>query len=200
MSIVNNNFMNTLDAIKTRRSIRKFKNTLVPKSELEKIMQSAIWAPSSMNKQPWRFVVATKSETMKMLSDIAKAELKKFLQTEEAKKKYGDAVGRFMKRAENSDDVIFYNAPALIVVLQTQEAANGQFDHGMAAMNIMLAAHELGLGTVPVGLGVFITNSPEARKILKMRDNDKIIITIPVGYPDETPSPTERDFGAVEWI
>lgn len=192
--------MNTLEAIKTRRSIRKFKNTPVPKSELEKIIEAAILAPSSMNKQPWKFAVVTKQEIIKSLSDEAKKTLKQFLLTDEAKKKYGDAVGRFMKRAESSDDVIFYNAPALIVVLQTQEAANGQFDHGMAAMNIMLSAHDIGLATVPVGLGVFMDSSSDARKILKMKETDKIVITIPVGYPDETPSPTERNFNAVEWI
>ena len=87
--------MNTLETIKTRRSIRKYKNKPVPKELLKQIVDAGICAPSSMNKQPWRFVVVTKPDAIKTLSDEAKSELVKFLKSEDGKKKYGDAVGRF---------------------------------------------------------------------------------------------------------
>jgi len=192
--------MNTIEAIKSRRSIRKFKNKPVPKNLLQKIVEAGIYAPSSMNRQPWRFAVVTNSDIRQTLVQEAKSELLKFLQTKEAQKKYGDAVKRFIKRAESKDDVIFYNSPSIIFVIQTEEAANGQFDHGLASQNIMLAAHELGLGTVPVGLAVFMDNSETARKILKMKKDEKLVIAIPLGYPDETPHDLERDFDVVDWI
>jgi len=192
--------MNTLEAIKTRRSIRKFKNKSVPKSELAKIIEAGIRAPSSMNKQPWKFVVVTNPEKIKKMVDVAKTELITFLKTPEGKKKYPGAVERFMQRAQKPDDMIFYNAPAVIFVIQTEEAANGQFDHGLATENILLSAHELGLGTVCVGLAVFMENSESARKMLGMKKGEKIVITIPIGYPDETPEEHERDFDVVDWI
>jgi len=192
--------MNTLEAIKTRRSIRKFKDKPVPKELLQQIVEAGICAPSSMNKQPWRFVVVTKPDAIKTLSDEAKSELLKFLKTQEGRNKYGDAVDRFIKRAEKPGDMIFYNAPSVILVIQTEEAANGQFDHGLATQNILLAAHELGLGSVVVGLAVFMGNSSSVRKLLKMKNDEKLVIAIPIGYPDETPHGLERDFDVVDWI
>jgi len=192
--------MNTIETIKTRRSVRKYKNMPVPKELLQQIVEAGICAPSSMNKQPWRFIVVTKPDTIKTLADEAKSELLKFLQTEEAKKKYGDAVGRFAKRAQSPDDIIFYNAPSVILVIQTQEAANGQFDHGLATQNMLLAAHELELGTVVVGLAVPMGKSTTVRSLLKMKKDEKLVIAFPVGYPDETPDDLDRDFDVVDWV
>lgn len=192
--------MNTLEAIKTRRSIRKFINKPVPKDLLKKIVEAGICAPSSMNRQPWRFIVVTNPNAIKTLVIEAKSELLKFLKTDEAKKKYGDAVGRFAKRAEGAGDIIFYNAPSVILVIQTQEAANGQFDHGLATQNMLLAAHDLGLGSVPIGLAVPMNNSGIARKLLKMTKDEKLVIAFSVGYPDESPDDLDRDFDVVSWI
>ena len=51
--------MDLYEAIKGRRSIRRFKSDPVPKDVLEKILQMAIWAPSGMNLQNWFFLVVT---------------------------------------------------------------------------------------------------------------------------------------------
>ena len=48
-----------LDAIAARRSIRKFKNTPVPRHIIEEIIKAGALAPSSKNRQPWHFVVTT---------------------------------------------------------------------------------------------------------------------------------------------
>jgi nitroreductase len=192
--------MDTIDAIKTRHSVRIYKNKPVPKDLLKEIVESGIRAPSSMNKQPWRFIVVTKKDVIRTLSDEAKFELLKFLRTEEACEKYGDAVERFTKRAESPDYMIFYHAPAVILVIQTQETANGQFDHGLAAQSILLAAHNLELGAVPVGLSIPLNTSFLARKLLNLKKEEKIVISFPVGYPDEQPSGTERNFDVIDWI
>ena len=139
-------------------------------------------------------------EKLKILVGEAKTELLKFLRTEEARGKYGEAVKRFAKRAESKEDMIFYNAPAVIFVIQTEESASGQFDHGLATQNILLSAHELGLGSVCVGLAVPMNKSDSARKLLKMKKYEKLVIAIPVGYPDETPEAHERDFEVVSWV
>ena len=49
--------MDTLEAIATRRSNRRFKADPIPQDVLEKILNAAIMAPSGKNRQPWRFVV-----------------------------------------------------------------------------------------------------------------------------------------------
>jgi nitroreductase len=181
--------------------VNSFKNPGSSSIELlQQIVEAGICAPSSMNQQPWRFVVVTKSDAIKTLSDEAKSELLKFLKTDEAKKKYGDAVERFTKSAESAGDIIYYNAPSVILVIQTKEAANGQFDHGLATQNMLLASHDLGLGSVPVGLSVPLNNSVVAREMLKMGKDEKLVISLPVGYPDETSDELDRDFDVVSWV
>ena len=49
--------MDLYEAIKGRRSVRKFKSTPVPKDLIEKIFEIALWAPSGMNRQNWKFFV-----------------------------------------------------------------------------------------------------------------------------------------------
>ncbi|MCS5423000.1 MULTISPECIES: nitroreductase family protein [Psychrilyobacter] len=49
--------MNTLEAITTRRSICKFKNTPLPEGSLHTILTAATQAPSGKNRQPWNFVI-----------------------------------------------------------------------------------------------------------------------------------------------
>ena len=51
--------MTVEEAVKTRRSIRKYKNIPVPKELVERILQAGMMAPSSKNRQPWKFIVAS---------------------------------------------------------------------------------------------------------------------------------------------
>ena len=61
------------EAIKGRRSIRKFKNQLVPKETLEKILNLAMWAPSGMNRQEWYFVVVQGQKQNELLKIFSSA-------------------------------------------------------------------------------------------------------------------------------
>lgn len=188
------------ELIKSRHSVRKFQEKPIPKEIMEKIMEAGIRAPSSMNRQPWRFVAVSNPDIKKVLTDEAKSELKKFLQTDEAKKKWGDAVDRFMDRAEGEEDMIFYNAPIIIFIIQTKDVGNGNFDYGLATQNMLLCAHGLGIGSVPVGLSRPMNNSSVVRDKLNMKSDEKIVIAIPMGYPDETPPEKDRNFNVVTWM
>ncbi len=192
--------MDLFTCIKTRRSVRRFQDKPIPKEELEHIVKAGIWAPSSMNRQPWRFAVVSGSAVRKKLTDEAKAELRKFLETDEAKKKWGEGVSRFMERAKSPEDIIFYNAPSIIFVIRTKNVGNGNFDLGLCTMNMLLAAHDLGIGSVPVGLARPMSQSEIVREQLKMKPDEELIIALPMGYPAETPAETERNFGAIDWI
>lgn len=59
--------MELMEAIKTRRSVRKFTDEPVPREKLEKIIEAAMWAPSGQNLQPWYFVALTKDEDLAFL-------------------------------------------------------------------------------------------------------------------------------------
>ena len=60
-------YMELMEAIKTRRSIRKFTDEPVPREKLEKIIEAAMWAPSGQNLQPWYFVALTNDEDLSYL-------------------------------------------------------------------------------------------------------------------------------------
>jgi nitroreductase len=191
--------MELFDLIKTRRSVREFLKKPIPKEVLEKIVRAGIWAPSAMNRQPWRFVVVQDPKSLKLLSTAAKEELMKFLQTREAEKQYGKSnVSHFMPHADG-DDMIFYNAPAIVFVIDTLGTGD-HFDHGLATENMMLMAHGLGVGSCCIGLSTPIENSEKVRTLLGMDEKEKVVIGVIFGYPSEKPHETQRKFDVVKWL
>ncbi|MCU0652087.1 MAG: nitroreductase family protein [Candidatus Omnitrophica bacterium] len=63
--------MDFLEILKTRRSIREFSDKEIPKEILEKIVDSARFAPTARNVQPWEFVVIIQAPILKKLSELA---------------------------------------------------------------------------------------------------------------------------------
>ncbi|NIQ07938.1 MAG: nitroreductase [Candidatus Korarchaeota archaeon] len=63
--------MEVLDAIKERRSIRKYQPRAVEEEKINKVLEAGRWAPSGSNRQPWRFVVVTKDRLREKLRNVA---------------------------------------------------------------------------------------------------------------------------------
>lgn len=63
--------MEMIEAIKTRRSIRQYKDKPIPKDVLEKLVDVARFAPTARNVQPWEFIVITSPETLKKIGELA---------------------------------------------------------------------------------------------------------------------------------
>ena len=61
--------MEVLETIKTRRSIRRYKKTPVPKEMLEQILEAGRWAPSAKNSQPWEFITFTDLEVKRRVTE-----------------------------------------------------------------------------------------------------------------------------------
>ncbi|PIZ74768.1 hypothetical protein COY07_00185 [Candidatus Peregrinibacteria bacterium CG_4_10_14_0_2_um_filter_43_11] len=188
------------ELIASRRSVRDYQTQSVPKALIQKVIDAGIWAPSSMNRQPWRFVVVTQEEARKTLSEEAKQSLLAFLNTHAALEQYGkDALERFKKRAESEEDTIFYDAPVVIMVIQTKDVGN-QFDYGLAVENMLLCAHGNGLGMCPIGLATPLSQSEAAREMFHLQPEEKVIIGLCLGYPNDAPEKTERHTDVVEWV
>ena len=116
--------MEVLDAIKTRRSIRRYKQDPVPDEATATILEAGRWAPSASNSQPWSFVVFTDPEVKRQVTRC-------FL------------YGWFLDEA-----------PAGIVVSVNPMASTCPIQDGsLAVQNMMLAAHALGLGTCWINPG-----------------------------------------------
>ncbi len=168
--------MEVIDAIKTRRSIRKYKTTPVDDKTIELVLEAARWAPSWDNTQCWRFIVVRDNNIKAELADTA--------------------------TYDNPAIEAIRNAPVAIVVCaklgrsgyDNKEPATDKgdmwymFDVALATQNLMLAAHALGLGTVPVGL----FDAKRAANILELPKDHCVVLMTPLGYPDRKPRPRKE--------
>jgi nitroreductase len=202
--------MDTVSAVKERKSTRAFKPDPVPQSVLEEIMELALRAPSWANTQPWEFVIAAgtklaeiKEHLVKKVAeppalDIARppnfpepyiSRTGRLMATEQKIKgiKREDREGRGWWRQQGLKN---YGAPAVIYILidrafYFQEEVNAWllFDCGLVAENIMLRATAYGLGTVAEAQAV---NYPDVlRQALAIPESKLVVLGIAIGYPDE---------------
>jgi nitroreductase len=200
--------MDIVEAINTRKSIRAFKTDAIPKSVLEKILTTAIRAPSAINSQPWEFVVVT-GEKLRAYKDLCivklnareamdlvlypgntLADLRAIAGERGAAipartlELMGIARDDKVKRAEwTKQGVSFFGAPAAIFVLLDKKYTNAAyFDIGMVSYSICLAAMDAGLGTIIMVQGILYGQA--LRSTLGIPENKNIVISIAIGYPD----------------
>lgn len=115
-----------LQAILSRRSIRKFTEQEIPRPVLDLILKAGYYAPSGRNLQTWRFTVLTDRTKIDTLKDAAK----------------------LCARERNVNFAGFRNPRVLVLISNDNENYNGCQDASCAAENIMLAAHSFGIGSV----------------------------------------------------
>lgn len=111
-----------LNAIQTRRSVRKFKPDPVPQALLDQVLEAGTWAASGRGRQPVIILAVTGKETRDMLS-------------------------RWNAGILGSTADPFFGAPAVLVVLAQKDISTRVYDGSLVMGNMMLAAHSLGLGT-----------------------------------------------------
>ena len=167
--------MEVIEAIKTRRSIRRYKPTPVKEEDLEAVLEAARWAPSWKNSQCWRFIIVRDSEIKARLAETL-------------------APG-------NPSASAIRNAPIVIAAcaelgkagykegkVETEKGDWHMFDVALAMQNLMLAAHSLGLGTVHVGWLDHI----KAAEVLGLPEGVTLVELTPLGYSDEQPKAPPR--------
>ncbi len=149
-----------LDNILTRRSCRAFLDKPIGKEELELIMKGAIYAPSAMNRQTWKFTVLQNKEKMAELATI-------------------------MCKLLNKESYDFYKPAVMIFVSNDKQNANGLADCACAMQNIFLGAHSLGISSCWVNQMKDVCDHPDIRKVLnelKVPKNHIIWATAVLGY------------------
>lgn len=187
-----------LALIKGRRSVRRFKPEPVPRATLERLIETAAFAPSAMNRQDWYFIIVEREEKRRAMVEVAR---KKW---DEVATAHPDS-GAVKDLAEHAVKYARFDvAPALIAVAcrRTDEmqrqvlqvdadiVAGSTISAAMAAQNLMLAAHALGLGTC------CFTGPLAARKeleeLLGLHRRHSLVCLLTIGVPDETPSAPAR--------
>ena len=160
--------MNVMEAMKSRRSIRKYKSDPVSDKDLETVLDAAHWAPSWANTQCWRLVVVKEPEARGRIAEA-------------------------LAHGNPAADAV-RSAPVVIVAcaqlgrsgFKRGEAMTSKgdwfmFDVALAMQNLTLAAYALGLGTVHVGL----FDAKKVEEILQVPEGVVVVELTPLGYPDE---------------
>ncbi len=161
--------MELMDAIRGRRSVRRFTEQPVTNEEIAQLIDAARAAPSWANLQAWEFIVVRDRAKIQAVAGT-----------------YGE---------KNPATRCSLAAPALIVACarrglsgfgypdQAREAAGlGEwfmFDLGMAVQNLCLRAHDLGLGTVVVGM----LDHAACNRLLALPADVTSVVVVPVGRP-----------------
>ncbi|NTV36200.1 MAG: nitroreductase family protein [Anaerolineaceae bacterium] len=158
--------MEVLEAIRTRRSIRRFLPQPVPPEMVEQLLRAGMQAPSAHNAQPWQFIVITDRSQL-------------------------DAIPKFHPYAE-----MLKEAPMAILVCGderlTKAAGSWVLDCSAATQNILLAAHGLGLGAVWVSVYGAPPREEGMRQLTSLPPEVHPHSLIPIGYAFEPVLPTDR--------
>lgn len=157
------------ELIVTRWSPRAFSERLVSPEKVRSLLEAARWAPSSMNQQPWRFVVATRED--------------------------GEAYQKLLSTLRESNRAWAKRAPVLMVAIARTHFDNGSpnrhawHDVGLAVGQLSLQAAELGLSVHQMG-GFY----PErVREHFGVPDDYEPVSALAIGYPDEPDILDERN-------
>lgn len=193
-----------LSAITDRRSIRKYKDIPVPQNLIEDILQAGILAPSSKNRQPWRFVVVSGNAKTDMLRAMEQGLIR-----EEKDPMLPDSK-QHLSGARHTLEIM-RQAPVTIFVINTlgiglsrsigtenriYEICNAQ-SIGAAIQNMSITAAESGLGSLWICDTFFAYNELQAW----LNTEGELFAAFTLGYADENPGarPRKAMHDVVEW-
>ena len=162
--------METWDTIRARRNVRHYADRPIAPEDLDRILEAGRRAPSSMNEQPWDFVIVVDRELLRRLADVWR---------------YGAHL------AGAAAAIAFVGA----VTDDPDQRETIQFDTGQAVMSAMLAAADLGIGSCHSAVG----DQTLVRELLGLPADRACLLLLSLGYPAGRPlapiaRPSRRPF------
>lgn len=178
-------------SIKGRRSVRAYTTEPVAEKQIQEVLEAGTWAPTGMQRQPWRFIVIENKELIKYVSEETKALVKQMMPP-------------LAKQFSTDADVVCYNAPVLILVCTEKDPQwenVNLLDSVLAAQNMFLKAYELGLGTCYMGFVNFLNRNPVALKKIGVPDNCQMQVPFILGHPKTKQGAGKRDKpNVLKWV
>lgn len=168
-----------MEVIKRRRSIRRYQDQEIPEENLNQVLEAIRWSPSWANTQCWDVIVIKDSGIKQKLQEVL-------------------STGNPARKAIEEAPVVI----ALCGKLERSGFRKGQaatkfgdwfmFDLGIATQSLCLAAYNLNLGTVIVGL----FDQDKAKNILNVPEDYEVVALVPLGYAaQEVSSPPRKEIG-----
>lgn len=204
--------METLDAIRTRRSIRRFQPTPVPERDITTMLEAAGMAPSGANRQPWKFIVVRSQTRKEEMAQVIKESTSALPDLLKGVVEDADQLGEMMKKRFYVVSLFFVDAPVVFVVCvergesflwkcYTKQGmdrydAFRQFGYvdllsaSAAIENLLLAARNLGYGSCWMNIPFMAKDGLE--NLFEVTDPWEVLAMIPVGVPAHNPTAPAR--------
>jgi F420 biosynthesis protein FbiB-like protein len=197
-----------LEWLRTRRSVREMTAEPIAREQLERLLDAAITAPSSTNRQPWRFAVITHEEKRRAIANAVREktqELKTIIQRGHHAADFGQYGDFFFEPLERATAIIipqYRTYPDLIAAFiesgggdPREHATPDQMQTELCAtsaaiMTLLLQAHAEGLGACWMA-GPMVART-ELEAMLEIKDPWRMIGAIALGHPAKKSEPTPR--------
>ncbi len=180
--------MEAMELIKGRRSVRRYKEEIVPKNVMKNIIEGARYAPSWGNTQIARYTLVTDTTVIEQLAEKC---VKGFVYNVKALKKAKNVAVLSYVQGKSG---VFDADKAKLVNLQEGEyvtdkgATWEEFDAGIACQTFCLSAYAQGVGTCVMG----VIEPATIADVISLPEDETVAALIIYGYPDEEPKPTPR--------
>ncbi len=183
--------------LRSRRSVRQFQNRPLPPEQIERILESALWAPSAHNRQPWRFaVLVDRADRLRLADSMGEAFRRDLL----ADGLTATSAEKLVVRSRNR----ILQAPLVVILCMSMSEMDvypdlhrQDFERQMAAQSValcggtlLLAAHAEGLGGVWVCAPLFAQQI--VRETLDLPADWEPQGMLLIGYPAQIPAPRPR--------
>ena len=184
--------------LRERRSVRRFADTPVARELICRIVEAGTWAPSAGNRQHWEFTVVVSEQIRRQMTDAVRERWTRLLESAAA----GDVISEIREYSGNF--AWFSTAPVVIVVSARSpdaflnhwlgdaavDVAGSTTSAAMAAQNLMLAAHGLGLGTCC--LTGPLAAQEDLKRLVGLGKRQSLVCLVALGYPAERPAERPR--------
>ena len=162
--------MDVLEAIKSRRSVRKYTEEPVTEEQVTQILEAGRWTATKGNKQPWKFIVLKDAQIRNDLANTLSS-------------------GKFLSQAPLG----------IAIVVKPEDPVHAVQDGAAATQNMLLAAHALGLGACWI-TAYDMPFEADAKRILGIPDVERLLSVISVGHPAETPQKEKKALEEITFI
>lgn len=175
----------SIETIRSKRSIRAFTGERIPDETLKELITLGTMASTGSNLQPWGFVVIQDEAEL----DALARDIKEYLLSNLAQFPH---LASYETALKNPDYHVLNHATAMIFIYGDSNSHWYVYDGSLAAGNIMLAAHDMGIGTCWIGYCETFCNLPEFKKKYNVPEEFELVSALSCGYMDKKLSPPKR--------
>ena len=177
--------MDIIKCLETKRSVRKYKDEVIPNEVMERLIELGTMASTGSNMQPWGFVIIQDKNEINTMSENIKKELLGNLEAYPHLMQYKDWL-------ESPKFSVFNRASNLLIIYGNTESYYYREDCSLCAGNIMLAAHSMDIGSCWIGFAEYHVNTAQFKKKYNVPENYEVVCAMSLGYTNIELTPPKR--------